>query len=263
MKTKMKYILYIWLLLAPFAMTAQEMQETLGENKEVTIAFADSAYSKGDYLSAIKAYETILTNDGVAPEIYYNLGNAYYKSNDIAKAILNYERALLLDPSDSDIRFNLELARSKTVDKVSEGFKLFITEWIEAIVNMASMTTWAIIGIVTFIVMLAALLLLFYGKKISMRKLAMAISLLMLAITVFANLAALHHYHYLNNRQMAIVVVPGVTAKSTPDESGTSLFILHEGRKIKVCDDTMKDWKEIELEDGTVGWIPTASIEII
>lgn len=38
--------------------------------------------------------------------------------NNIAKAVLNYERALLLNPGNSDIRFNLELARSKTVDKV-------------------------------------------------------------------------------------------------------------------------------------------------
>lgn len=46
--------------------------------------------------------------------------------NNIAKAVLNYERALLLNPGNSDIRFNLELARSKTVDKVIPSSKMFL-----------------------------------------------------------------------------------------------------------------------------------------
>ena len=46
------------------------------------------------------------------------MGNSYYKADDIARAILNYERALLLEPGNADIRANLEIARSKTIDKV-------------------------------------------------------------------------------------------------------------------------------------------------
>ena len=43
----------------------------------------------------------------------------------MARAILNYERALRLDPSNKDIRFNLDLARSKTIDRVSERVEIF------------------------------------------------------------------------------------------------------------------------------------------
>ena len=53
------------------------------------------------------------------------------------------------------------------------------------------------------------------------------------------------------------------TVKSTPNKSGTDLFILHEGRKVIIKDNTMKEWKEIKLEDGNVGWVPTNVIEII
>ena len=45
--------------------------------------------------------------------------------------------------------------------------------------------------------------------------------------------------------------------------SGTSLFILHEGRKVSVKDNSMKEWKEIRLEDGKVGWVPASAIEVI
>ncbi len=65
------------------------------------------------------------------------------------------------------------------------------------------------------------------------------------------------------NRQTAIIMSPSVTAKSTPDAGGTDLFILHEGHKILVKDATMKDWCEIQLEDGSIGWIPRDVIEII
>ena len=65
-----------------------------------TKAVGDSAYMKGDYLTAIQVYEDLL-QQGESAEVYYNLGNSYYKSGDIAHAILNYERALLLQPNDS------------------------------------------------------------------------------------------------------------------------------------------------------------------
>lgn len=34
------------------------------------------------------------------------------------------------------------------------------------------------------------------------------------------------------DRTGAIVMSPTVTVKSTPDESGTELFVLHEGTKV-------------------------------
>ena len=45
--------------------------------------------------------------------------------------------------------------------------------------------------------------------------------------------------------------------------SGTELFILHEGKKVTIKDDSMKEWKEIEIEDGNIGWLPASAIEQI
>ena len=268
----MRMSVYILLILMQLQLFAQDtlavsvpsndinvVQDIMGSTKEV----ADSAYAKGDYTSAVSLYESVIANNGEATDVYYNLGNAYYKTNEIAKAILNYERALLLDPSDSDIRFNLELAQSKTVDKVSEGYNIFFMQWLNSLINTFSMTTWCIVGVVSFIVLLVSLLLLFFNNNITVRKSSFTIALLMLLLTLFANLSAYSHYNKLTNRTDAIILMPSVTAKSTPDESGTNLFVIHEGRKVKVTDDTMRNWKEIELEDGTVGWVPANSLEII
>ena len=224
---------------------------------------ADSAYVKGDYKAAIEIYESLAANNGESADVYYNLGNAYYKSENIAKAVLNYERALLLNPGDEDIRFNLELARSKTVDKVAPEYKFFLMEWLESIINLLSISAWSILAVVSFVVMLLTLLLFLFGKSVSTKKTGFIIALFSLFITIFANLSALHRYHYLTERNDAVIMEPSVTAKSTPSNSGTELFVIHEGRKVKISDDSMREWTEIELEDGNKGWIPSSSLERI
>ena len=51
--------------------------------------------------------------------------------------------------------------------------------------------------------------------------------------------------------------------KSTPSSSGTDLFILHEGTRVEIEDDTMSEWVEIRMSDGKEGWLQRAEIEII
>ena len=188
---------------------------------------ADSAYVKGEYKAAIEIYESLVANNGESADVYYNLGNAYYKSENIAKAVLNYKRALLLNPDDEDIRFNLELARSKTVDKVAPEYKFFLMEWLESIINLLSISAWSILAVVSFVVMLLTLLLFLFGKSVSTKKTGFIIALFSLFITIFANLSALHRYHYLTERNDAVIMEPSVTAKSTPSNSGTELFVIH------------------------------------
>lgn len=223
----------------------------------------DSAYVKGDYKAAIEIYESLTATNGESADVYYNLGNAYYKSDMIAKAVLNYERALLLNPDDEDIQFNLELARSKTVDKVAPEYRFFLMEWLESVINLLSISSWSILAVVSFVAMLFTLLLFLFGKSIASKKTGFIIALFSLFITIFANLSALHLYHYLTERNDAVIMEPSVTAKSTPSNSGTELFVIHEGRKVKISDDSMREWTEIELEDGNKGWIPSSSLERI
>lgn len=260
-------ITYILLAIFPCLVAAQDSiniatPAEIGA-QTVNVSLGDSAYAKGDYSTAIAIYENVLNSGNESADLYYNLGNAYYKSEEIAKAILNYERALLLSPSDKNIIFNLELAKSKTVDKLSQGFKIFFVEWIKSLINLMGMNAWCIIGIVAFVVMLVSILLFLFNSRISIRKIGFATAIVTLFVTIFANIAAYTHYERLTNRNTAIVIEPSITAKSTPDKSGTSLFVIHEGHKVKIIDDSMHNWKEIELEDGTVGWLPVTAIERI
>lgn len=227
-----------------------------------TKALADSAYMSDDYATAIQIYESLLEK-GEAAEIYYNLGNSYYKSNDIARAILNYERALLLKPGNGDIRANLEIARSKTVDKVEEEPDIFFIGWIKSLINSTSVDMWAKWGIAFFILFLAGLYFFFFSKQVSWKKAGFIGALTFLVLVICTNIFASYQKNTLVNRETAIVITPSVTVRSTPNESGTSLFIIHEGRKVTVKDNSMKNWKEISLEDGKIGWLRASDIEII
>ena len=222
----------------------------------------DSAYIKEDYATAAQIYEGLLS-DGESADVYYNLGNSYYKLGEIAKSILNYERALLLQPGNGDIRANLEVARAKAIDKVELVPEIFFISWIKSLINIMSVDAWAWWGIVSFLFFIVALYFFIFSKQVVLKKIGFTASIVLLMITVCANIFASEQKEHLVNRTSAIVMNPSVTVRSTPSESGTSLFILHEGRKVSIKDKSMREWTEISLEDGKVGWVPASSIEVI
>lgn len=230
--------------------------------QESAVKEAETAYAAEDYSKAIDVYENILKTYGSSSEIYYNLGNAYFKAGKIAPSILNYERALLLDPGDADIRFNLEIAKQKTVDRIEPLGHFFLIKWFEGMQNLFSVNTWGAIGIVCFILLIVCLFLFFFSKYIRLKKIGFYAGLCMLCIVILSNVFASKQKHSLLNRNSAIVFTPTVTVKSSPDTSGTDLFVIHEGTKVFIRS-TLGDWSEIELEDGHVGWMPSKDIEKI
>lgn len=232
------------------------------QERNVTKAEGDSAYIRNDYASAIQIYENLLKK-GEAAEVYYNLGNSYYKADDIARAILNYERALLLEPGNADIRANLEIARSKTIDKIVPVPEIFFVSWTKSLINCLSIDAWAKWGIVFFILLLVSFSLFFFSKQIRVKKIGFIAGIVFMVLVILSNTFAAQQKSELKNRNEAIVLAPSIIVRSTPSESGTSLFILHEGRKIEIKDSTMREWKEIRLEDGKVGWVPASAIEAI
>jgi len=230
--------------------------------QDASIKEAEVAYTKEDYATAIQLYEGLLKNNGESAAIYYNLGNAYYKNGQIAPAILNYERALLLQPGDKDIRFNLQMAKGRAVDKIEPIGHFFLTDWFNAIRDLASADTWGTVGIICFLLFIICLVVFFFSKIRHFKQLGFYAALVLLLIVVFSNIFGFSQKNELENRQEAIVFAASTTVKSSPDVSGTDLVVLHEGTKVAVKS-TLGEWSEVELEDGNVGWMPSKDIEKI
>ena len=223
---------------------------------------ADSAYAQEHYQQAISDYETLL-KQGVSAELYYNLGNAYYRTDQMPKAVLNYERALLLSPGDADIRFNLQMARSKTIDKITPESEMFFVTWYRSLVNLMSVDAWARTALIALAIAIILALAYLFSDRIWLRKVGFFGALLLVVVFLLSNLFAFHQKRKLTYRTGAVIMTTSVPVKSTPSKNGTDLFILHEGTRVTITDNSMKDWKEIRVDDGKEGWIETNKIEII
>ncbi len=232
---------------------------TFADSNESLFKFANEHYTKGEFEKAIELYEQILNSEVESSEIYFNLGNAYYKSNKTTMAILNYERAKKLAPNDEDILSNLELAQKHVIDKIEVLPELFIKKWIWAFENSLSSDTWAIYSVIGFIIFLIFFLLFLFSNKIIIKKISFVIGLLLFVFSVVGFKTSYKLKKNSINIKEAIIVSPAVTVKSSPDESGTDLFLLHEGLKVNLTD-SLGEWRKIKLSDGNVGWLEKTAI---
>lgn len=244
----------IYLLFALAGVTMAQAQESLTQ--------ANEAYAQEDYIKAIELYEQTAREHGVSADLYYNLGNAYYKHNEFAKAILNYERALLLNPGDEDARFNLDMANTHIVDKIDPVGRFFLSVWIDSLRSFLSSNTWAVIGIVTFLLFIVGCYLYLFSRSVRIKKIGFFGGIVILLISVMANWFAWGLSEKMENRDAAIVFAATVSVKSSPAESGTDLFVLHEGTKVLIMS-KVGEWFEVKISDGNRGWLPASSIEII
>ena len=228
----------------------------------VTKAEADSSYVHEHYQQAAKQYEALL-KQGVSADIYYNLGNCYYRMDNMTLAVLNYERALLLSPGDKDIRFNLQMARSKTIDKITPESEMFFVTWYRSLVNLQSVDAWARLALIALAIAIVLALAYLFADRIWLRKVGFFGAAGLLFIFLISNLFAWQQKRGLDHRTGAVIIRSAVNVKSTPSKNGTDLFILHEGTRVTITDDTMKGWKEIRVADGKQGWLETKEIEVI
>ena len=248
-----------FILLAVISLTSYFSPLT---SNAVTKAEADSAYVQERYQQAAKDYEALL-KQGVSADLYYNLGNCYYRMDQMTQAVLNYERALLLSPGDKDIRFNLQMARSKTIDKITPESEMFFVTWYSSLVNVMSVDGWARTALVALIVAIVLALFYLFSDRIWLRKIGFFGGIIALLLFLVGNLFAWQQKSNLTQRTGAIIIKSAVNVKSTPSKNGTDLYILHEGTKVTVTDSSMREWRKIRVADGKEGWLEVSEIEVI
>lgn len=229
-------------------------------------AEAIAAYNEGHFRRAIEILETEkdaqLKNGLESSELYYNLGNAYFRLNELANARLYYEKALLIAPGDRDIQHNIDYLLTKTEDKILVADTFFLNTWFRAVLNLFGSNTWAVIAIALFIVFVASLVAFFFGRSILLKKTAFYIGIVSLVIVIFANVFAFKQKDKIENRDTAVIMVGSVPIVSSPDINSKELFILHAGTKVYITKED-RNWIEIEIDNGSVGWVQRDKIEVI
>jgi tetratricopeptide (TPR) repeat protein len=219
-------------------------------------------YSAGNFKTALESWLEIYNTGFRSADLEYNIGNAYFKLSDIPNAILFYERAYLLDPSDDNINYNLDIARTLTVDKFQAIPELFYSKWYDFVSLYLHSNTWAAVSITTFVLCLIFLSLYIYSSGYRTKVTGFWLALVLFIISIVSLTFSIHNKKLLYDSHKAIITTALVSGKSSPDTSGTDLFVLHEGTKVTIGD-SVGEWYEITLSDGNKGWVPVNSLSII
>ncbi|MCF8455470.1 MAG: tetratricopeptide repeat protein [Bacteroidales bacterium] len=251
----MKKVLFFTLSLF-LAMTS------FADSNNALLEMANKHYTDGEYNEAIANYEQIIETGYESAALYYNLGNSYYKTGELAPAILFYEKAHLLAANDEDIVFNLELANRHVVDKLEAIPDFFLNQWINNLSIQLSTNQWAIISMVAFGVALLLFLIFLYVSVPLVKRFSFYFSMLLVIVAVSGFIFSSKEANKLTAHDTAIIFSPTVTVKSSPDEGGTDLFLLHEGSKVQL-NDSIGNWVEIALSNGNEGWILKEAIRVI
>ncbi len=249
---KIVFLLSIaWLSLQAFAQDVEQMTQQ-----------AEQWYASGQYADAADVYNRILAAGMESADLYYNLGNCYYKLGENTRAILNYERSLLLNPGDDMTRYNLKMAQQAVVDKIEVLPELFLVRWYREVETAFSADQWAYLSVVLFVVFLVMTALFFYSLSVGVKKTGCVVGIVVFLLTVASLFFAFRQDMRISDREYAIIMTPSVTVKGAPDNSGTSLFLIHEGLKVQVVGE-LGNWYNIRLADGNEGWVAKTDVEKI
>lgn len=256
MKLIIRYLVALLILLS---VTHNTFSREAGDVKfSQGIAF----YTSGDYRKALDLWSELYNTGYRSAELNYNLGNVYFKLNNIPEAILYYERASLLKPLDEDINYNLQIARTLVVDRFQEIPELFYVKWYNIVSLLLSSNRWAKISLISFILTLALISLYIYSSRYTHKVLGFWLAVFFFMNTLSGLAFSGRNKNLIFDSRKAIITSPLVSGKSSPDNSGTDLFVLHDGTKVSI-EDEVGDWIEIRLSDGNKGWIQSNTLKII
>ena len=242
----------------------QEQFDVFKEKNAITVMdSALSAYNAGMYGTALEYYQYILDSlNEESAALYYNMGNAAFKRNDLASAILFYEKALKLTPNDEDLIFNLGLANSRIPDRIEAVPEMVLVRWYKNVTHIFTPNQWAYLALVSLAIALIFMALYFIAYRITVRKIGLWMGVVTLLFFIFSLTVS----HQTTKEQTAhdtgIVFSASLTVKSSPEESSTDLFVLHEGTKVWILE-CVNTWYKIKIANGSVGWIPAGEIEVI
>ena len=224
-----------------------------------SVSVANQLYNSAKYQDAIRKYQFVVAQGFESAELYFNLGNAFYKTGNATYAILNYERAKKLAPNDEDIKYNLDMAHTQIVDNIVTLPEPGFLRWWKQMISSQSISFWGSSSIITFFAFLSLFGLFLLSSAYRIKRLAFWFSVVSISISAITFAFGSHLTSKLINHNSAVITDRSVRIKASPSETGTELFIVHEGVTVQLTD-KLGDWVNISLPDGNKGWVKESSM---
>ncbi|MDR2912629.1 MAG: SH3 domain-containing protein [Alistipes sp.] len=223
---------------------------------------ANEAYYAGNFASASALYDEIEQRGEVSAKLFYNKAGTLFKMGKIGESILYYSKAQRLAPGDGDIAHNLAIANTYTRNRIEPVPEFFLKHWLRDISSIMSGNAWAGISIALLALVLAGTLLHLLPLGPVMRKTGFYGGLTSLLLFVFAFSFAWRDRNETTHPTGGIVTNVSAAVKSSPDSTGTDLFLLYEGDRVEVLD-AMNGWSEVAVANGNRGWIRSGAVSMI
>ena len=219
-------------------------------------------YKGGRFTEAAEIWMELYNSGYDNFELLYNAGNAWFKLDEIPLAILFYERASLRKPGDEDLNYNLAIARTLIKDRFETIPQFFFIRWFNLASLRMTSDAWALLSLITFISTLVLALGFLFTARYNIKIITFWVALAMFLASSSSLALSYRSRTLVYNNSDAIITAPVITGRSTPSESGMSLFVIHEGLKVKTGEE-IGGWCEIRLPDGNKGWVPDDTFERI
>jgi len=214
------------------------------------------------YERAILNYEKIISDGQIQnSKLFYNLANAYFLKEDLGRAILNYRRAERLDKADTNIQKNLAFARSRRIDKVDVRAEDRVFETLFFWHYDFSTRTRLLIACLCFgIVSISLTVMLWRGKAAPWIISASVCGLLTICFLTSIILETSNQ----SKAAYGVITADEVVARQGDGPNYPESFKepLHTGTEFNLLE-RRPGWFQIQLSDGSSGWIPDNSAEII
>ncbi|HBF33366.1 TPA: hypothetical protein DDW35_02255 [Candidatus Sumerlaeota bacterium] len=213
-------------------------------------------YQEGKFTESAKNFEALVSPNAVAPDLFYNLGNAYYQSGEKGKAAWMYEKTLAINPRHSDARKNLKLIRATTATP-NDTFLLF--KPLAWLCERYTAAEWA--GLTLALLLITSICAsCWIVRKSSLARLltGCAGGLLLIAIGFFAPRCVETEWQH-----FGVVVDAGAVVRNAPAANAQKYFEAAQGERYEV-EDAASGWVKVKQPTtGRSGFLPDSTLRKI
>lgn len=235
-----------WILLflavcmhVPCMATADQASATV----EQKFSAAVQAYDEGRYGEAIEGFQATLNEGLTAPEVHYDLGNAYFKTGAYPEAILCYLRARLYMPNDSELLANLDFSLQQ-VNAVPVDHPL----WFRSAL-LLSAKQWMTLSLLFFWLAFLLLAVGFFWPQYQKRSLRLSFWFFFFTLSAAAPLTVwIHAYRFPD-----VVIVKDTAVRYAPLDQSPVHYELPAGSVIQMSEQN-GEWMKVSRETKA-GWV--------
>ena len=241
------------MILLLFLLLVQANTE-VNQEADRLLLLGNQLFADGDYAGAVAAYNGVIAEGYENGAVHANLGGAYYQTGRTGLAVYHYERAARLAPGDEAVGQSLLFIREEaglefaTVperpweaglrwleERVGVGL-LLVTGWLLYVlaISLAGLWLWRRSS---------------RGARIGWLRRATIAAAVLAALVLVPALGL-----WREAQAVRAVVVSTAPLRAAPRPQAERTATLSEGRLVRLI--AQRDgWQQVELPDGTTGWV--------